>query len=1341
MSDTIRKVKNPLLSAAGQGNPFDNFGENALLMPVTPTTPAVLSDDLVPEGPAGPILANPLPATINPTVDYSSGSTISAGSFQEEQKTSTPQGQKQSYFTSILSSLPNLSLSSITGDNSKQETQEAQQVVQHVDPYGQNPYGPLAGSTNFVTTNPFESCPPTFEPNPVAPQQLPPLATLPPSGGAGSYRLGNQRRLKYAPPPDLTSNTAKQYPGPTVPVFPPQVTSPPSQFFNPNASLPSANFNSPSSQISTEPASNQESAIQNPFSSSPTVTPITSASFQTPIYSPPKIGLFSSAPEAIPARIPEPLTPQNTPAGTGFSSFAAYDKSPFIYPGSGVSYSGPVFDPINTEQKKDFFKEGLIHSEGLQNSSTTIVNDDKTFTPISAAKVSEKLEHLIAEQKEELSAQKSSHLSTEVSDITSQILSEDRSTDSKRDFTDLTSNFDKDQSGHQSKSSEVLTEIDLNAPITEIPLSGPEQSFNQNSVTNLSTASFFLDDHHSSVKQSTTVESSEIPTFFNPLSHSNQSAPQLISVDQNLQSGNSAFSSVLNEPLGQVPSHSNWSINQSTQPTVNPTLNPIYGCPQTPSTLYNSNQFTNQFSQARNDPFASLSFPQHDSKSLSDSITNVDVTCGYSPSSTIGVLPQSTGTATLNPVQTSVNPMSRMTQGTVPPSLENLAVGPTEKRMQYRPVYHHWFFRKEVESKVLWVPLSMHDSLNLEEVHNSNEISPETKVATDGGRYDVDILRRERIPIYWPGPATEVRRCSWFYKGSSESRYTPYEESVASKFEEEYKQACNNNIWNRKIDLNNGEYIIFHSPTVQVHYLETTSPEMAGPGSEDSTYLQGSNKRPRVVKRGVDEFHIEEGEPEKVDHLLFLVHGIGSVCDLKFRSVEEVVDEFRSISLQLVQSHYRSASDQGVVNRIEVLPISWHATLHSEDTGIDKKLQAITLTSIPKLRHFTNDTLLDILFYTSPIYCQTIMRAVGSELNRLFSLFNERNSNFNGNVYLGGHSLGSLIIFDLLCHQNPPPEEKLDDIKEEAECAGSESLASVKKKNLSRKVSYVMGAAGTGQPYIHYPQLSFHPQAFFALGSPIGMFVTVRGIDTLGEDFTLPTCPAFFNIFHPFDPVAYRVESLISPDAHKFRPKLIPHHKGRKRMHLELKETMARVGADLKQKFLDSVKSTWNSVYQLAMFHKPDNQSLEKEIDKVVEEQLIHSPSEPELQSEDGGDDIKVGNLNGGRRIDYVLQEAPFEYINEYIFALTSHVCYWESEDTMLLMLKEIYGSMGIQADAQMPQNITIERVSAPSTPGPSNSYQNNLTSPSSYFGVDPTAPMSNKSVGPPPISGFVRKS
>lgn len=106
---------------------------------------------------------------------------------------------------------------------------------------------------------------------------------------------------------------------------------------------------------------------------------------------------------------------------------------------------------------------------------------------------------------------------------------------------------------------------------------------------------------------------------------------------------------------------------------------------------------------------------------------------------------------------------------------------------------------------------------------------------------------------------------------------------------------------------------------------------------------------------------------------------------------------------------------------------------------------------------------------------------------------------------------------------------------------------------------------------------------------------------------------------------------------------------------------MARVGADLKQKVLDSVKNTWNSIFQLSMFYKPDNQALANEIDKVVEEQLQQSQNEMEQRSNDDehGANITIGKLNGGRRIDYVLQEAPFEYINEYIFALTSHICYW----------------------------------------------------------------------------------
>lgn len=66
---------------------------------------------------------------------------------------------------------------------------------------------------------------------------------------------------------------------------------------------------------------------------------------------------------------------------------------------------------------------------------------------------------------------------------------------------------------------------------------------------------------------------------------------------------------------------------------------------------------------------------------------------------------------------------------------------------------------------------------------------------------------------------------------------------------------------------------------------------------------------------------------------------------------------------------------------------------------------------------------------------------------------------------------------------------------------------------------------------------------------------------------------------------------------------------------------------------------------------------------QVIEKEILNS-----CESDDGRNqtpdtspspDTKLGQLNEGRRIDYVLQEAPLESFNEYLFALSSHVCYW----------------------------------------------------------------------------------
>uniref|UniRef100_A0A8C2K373 SEC23 interacting protein n=1 Tax=Cyprinus carpio TaxID=7962 RepID=A0A8C2K373_CYPCA len=724
----------------------------------------------------------------------------------------------------------------------------------------------------------------------------------------------------------------------------------------------------------------------------------------------------------------------------------------------------------------------------------------------------------------------------------------------------------------------------------------------------------------------------------------------------------------------------------------------------------------------------------------------------------------------------------------------------------YEPVQPHWFYCKQVESKMVWLPFSVLDSIRLEETFNSVQPDPENViVCTDGGRYDVQLYDRARTAVYWEEEPTEVRRCTWFYKGDADSRFIPYSEDFSEKLEAEYKKAVTTNQWHRRLEFPSGETIVMHNPKVIVQFQPSAMPDEWGTTQDGQT-------RPRVVKRGVDDDQDEvpDGEMPQVDHLVFMVHGIGPVCDLRFRSMVECVDDFRSVSLKLLQSHFKKARDDHLISRVEFLPVHWHTALHGDATGVDRRIKKITLPSTGRLRHFTNETLLDVLFYNSPTYCQTIMDTVAFEINRLHALFMQRNPDFKGRVSVAGHSLGSLILFDLLSNQktgspssgpatngNAPPNVKqvspviqanevptvaaaeeeskeeeeeignlssvlemlglseylstfetekidvesllmctIDDLKEMAiplgprkklanfvkeKSAKQAARKAVKEKTVEKEepketqppvqteptphpavsklpvgrtmssihVDYNYFEIGTGQVSVVYHALVFEPVNFFALGSPIGMFLTVRGVEKIEESYQLPTCKGFFNIYHPLDPVAYRLEPMILPDI-ELEPVLIPHHKGRKRLHLELKESLSRMGSDLKHGFMSSLKSAWQTLNEFARAHTSSVQlheqlamvasqiKAEEEMQQGEEENKMVESPEPQKEEET---QIKVGMLNGGNRVDYVLQEKPIESFNEYLFALQSHLCYWESEDTALLLLKEIYKTMNIHPD------------------------------------------------------------
>lgn len=189
---------------------------------------------------------------------------------------------------------------------------------------------------------------------------------------------------------------------------------------------------------------------------------------------------------------------------------------------------------------------------------------------------------------------------------------------------------------------------------------------------------------------------------------------------------------------------------------------------------------------------------------------------------------------------------------------------------------------------------------------------------------------------------------------------------------------------------------------------------------------------------------------------------------------------------------------------------------------------------------------MDVLLYQSG-YCEHISNIVIQECNRIVRLYRKQNPSFKGSVSLCGHSLGSAILFDILCRQPGTNTGQNDASKGMAQ----ESDGSTPKGSSA---------------------FDFDCEEFFCLGSPIALFQMLKGktiggysaldprnrkspldveidLDSHGPGLALsdnpgiistPKCRDLYNIFHPSDPVSYRVEPLISPAMAKLKPQPLP---------------------------------------------------------------------------------------------------------------------------------------------------------------------------------------------------------
>ena len=262
----------------------------------------------------------------------------------------------------------------------------------------------------------------------------------------------------------------------------------------------------------------------------------------------------------------------------------------------------------------------------------------------------------------------------------------------------------------------------------------------------------------------------------------------------------------------------------------------------------------------------------------------------------------------------------------------------------------------------------------------------------------------------------------------------------------------------------------------------------------------------------------------KVDHLVFCVHGIGQSLGKKY----EYVNFAHNINLlrKNMKALYRSSDqlknlnkqsgnhDWSYNSRVQVLPITWRHAIRFQIEPIAEEaknpalppLSDIMIPGIMPFRKLFGDVAVDVLLYMSTYYQLLILEEVTRQLNQLYERYIEINPDFDGEVHLIGHSLGSLILFDLL----------------------------------SQNETY---------------KLNFNVSKFFSIGSPIGLLKLIHRIRVLPdqaneEKLTLglagvssdtPNCKEIYNVYHTCDPVAYRIEPLIDPSMGKYGSPTYPH--------------------------------------------------------------------------------------------------------------------------------------------------------------------------------------------------------
>uniref|UniRef100_A0A8C7Y1V2 DDHD domain containing 1a n=1 Tax=Oryzias sinensis TaxID=183150 RepID=A0A8C7Y1V2_9TELE len=452
-------------------------------------------------------------------------------------------------------------------------------------------------------------------------------------------------------------------------------------------------------------------------------------------------------------------------------------------------------------------------------------------------------------------------------------------------------------------------------------------------------------------------------------------------------------------------------------------------------------------------------------------------------------------------------------------------------------------------------------------------------VCVRGGLYEVDIKEKECFPVYWKQQDhIPVMRGQWFIDGT----WLPLEEEESDLIEEEHLNHFRGQQMQDTIETDlvvktvDSKDVLFHLPPFYLPFLfkwsgyqtsaktrchkrkrcqaihslklsrthvdwhsvdevylysDATTSKIARTVTQKLGFSKASSSGTRLHRGYVEEASPED-RPPHTTHIVFVVHGIGQKMD-QGRIIKNT-GMLREGVRKMEDKHFSKHKDE----HVEFLPVEWRSKLTLDGDTVE----SITPDKVRGLRDLLNSSAMDIMYYNSPLYRDEITKGLTQELNRLYSLFCSRNPEFEekgGKVSIVAHSLGCVITYDIItgwdpvrfCLQEHRAVEEETDLRwmsyEEKQLL--QQLKNTRSRLLDLENQLV--ALEASRPSVP-PALKFKVENFFCMGSPLAVFLALRGIRpgiSCHQDHILPTsiCSRLFNVFHPTDPVAYRLEPLI----------------------------------------------------------------------------------------------------------------------------------------------------------------------------------------------------------------------